>query len=139
MIITLAIVILNPRYSKHRASFSEDILVPYRKICASVFIVLDLIFLALMFKYSGELLFSPLKLALFLSAILHLAVGMSFASITPNRLIGLKFPWLLSNETAWKKTHRISAYTWIAFGLMGIAVGLGQEVNVYMVLASLSF
>ncbi|MCP3779528.1 hypothetical protein NLX74_14145 [Paenibacillus sp. MZ03-122A] len=25
---------------------------------------------------------------------------------------------------------------WIAFGLIGIAIGLGQEVNVYMVLAS---
>ncbi|PNQ82933.1 SdpI family protein [Paenibacillus sp. F4] len=136
MIITLAIVVLNPRYSKHRESFSEHMLASYRKICASVFIVLDLIFLALMFKYSGEFLFSTLKLALFLSAILHLAVGISFATITPNRLIGLKFPWLLSNEMAWKKTHRISAYIWIAFGLFGIAIGLGQEVNVYMVLAS---
>ncbi|MDY7991210.1 SdpI family protein [Paenibacillus sp. S33] len=43
---------------------------------------------------------------------------------------------MLSNESAWKKTHRISAYIWIAFGLIGIAIGLGQEVNVYMVLVS---
>ncbi|AUO05780.1 hypothetical protein NS115_04870 [Paenibacillus jamilae] len=136
MVLTLAIVVLNPRYSKHRNTFSERMLASYRKICASVFIVLDLIFLALMFKYSGGFLFSTLKLALFLSAILHLAIGISFATITPNRLIGLKFPWLLSDEKAWKKTHRISAYIWIAFGLIGISIGLGQGVNVYMVLAS---
>ncbi|MGO4950014.1 SdpI family protein [Paenibacillus sp. DRB1-1] len=37
---------------------------------------------------------------------------------------------------AWKKTHHISAYIWIAFGLIVIVIGLGQEVNVYMVLAS---
>ncbi|WP_323873349.1 SdpI family protein [Paenibacillus polymyxa] len=42
---------------------------------------------------------------------------------------------MLSNEKAWKKTHRISAYIWIAFSLIGIVIGLGQEVNVYMVLA----
>ncbi|MDP1512681.1 SdpI family protein [Paenibacillus ottowii] len=136
MVLTLVIVVLNPRYSKHRDTFTERMLASYRKICASVFIVLDLIFLALMFKYSGGILFSTLKLALFLSATLHLAIGISFATITPNRLIGLKFPWLLSNERAWKKTHRISAHIWIAFGLIGIAIGLGQEVNAYMVLAS---
>ncbi|OBA05098.1 hypothetical protein A9P44_14980 [Paenibacillus polymyxa] len=136
MVLTLAIVVLNPRCSKHRDTITERMLASYRKICASVFVVLDLIFLALMFKYSDGFLFSTLKLALLLSAILHLAIGISFATITPNRLIGLKFPWLLSNERAWKKTHRISAYIWIAFGLIGVAIGLGQEVNAYMVLAS---
>ncbi|MGM1023041.1 MAG: SdpI family protein [Bacillota bacterium] len=137
MIITFAIVVLHPRYSKHKDSISEPMLASYRKICASVFIVLDLIYLALMLKYSGKLLFSTLNITLFLSAILHLAVGLSFTTVTPNRLIGLKFPWLLSNESAWKKTHRISAYIWIAFGLIGIiAIGVGQQVNVYMVCAS---
>ncbi|MBE0340579.1 hypothetical protein E4V51_04375, partial [Paenibacillus sp. 28ISP30-2] len=58
----------------------------------------DLIYLALMLKYSGKLLFSTLNITLFLSAILHLAVGLSFTTLKPNRLIGWRFPWLLSNE-----------------------------------------
>ncbi|MET3211510.1 UNVERIFIED_CONTAM: putative membrane protein [Paenibacillus sp. PvR008] len=138
MILIFLIVFLYPKYSKHRDSeqFSDNNLIPYRKICASVFPVLNFIFLFLMLLYSKAIYFNPLNIALLVSAISHLTVGVTFTKLTPNRLIGLKFPWLLSNETAWKKTHRISAYIWIAFGLIGIAVGLGLQVNEYMVLAS---
>ncbi|MCM3702027.1 SdpI family protein [Paenibacillus macerans] len=134
MIITLVIVILNPKYSKYRNQFSD--LTSYRWICSSVFVVLDLIFLAVLLKYSEKLFFNTLNMALLFLAILHLIVGIVFIRSTPNRLIGLKFSWLLSNELAWKKTHRISAYIWIAFGLIGISLGLGTQVNIYMVLAS---
>ncbi|MMZ52384.1 hypothetical protein D1872_141490 [compost metagenome] len=136
MIISFLIVVLYPKFSKHREQFSENNLVPYRKICSSVFVVLNFIFLFLMLLYSNAIYFSPLNIVLLVSAISHLTVGVTFTKLTPNRLIGLKFRWLLSNEKAWKKTHRISAYIWIAFGLIGIAIGLGQEVNVCMVLAS---
>ncbi|MBE0338616.1 SdpI family protein [Paenibacillus sp. 23TSA30-6] len=70
----------------------------------------DLIYLALMLKYSGKFLFSTLNMVLILSSILHLAVGITCTTLKPNRLIGLRFPWLLSNEIAWWTTHRISAY-----------------------------
>ncbi|MGZ0039679.1 SdpI family protein [Paenibacillus polymyxa] len=137
MIISFLIVFLYPKFSKHREQFSENNLIPYRKICSSVFVVLNLIFLFLMLLYSNAIyFFSPLNIVLLVSALSHLTVGVTFTKLTPNRLIGLKFPWLLSNESAWKKTHRISAYIWIAFGLIGIAIGLGQQVNEYMVLAS---
>ncbi|MGG1615791.1 SdpI family protein [Paenibacillus sp. NRS-1781] len=136
MIISFLIVVLYPKFSKHREQFSENNLIPYRKICSSMFVVLNFIFLFLMLLYSNAIYFSPLNIVLLVSAISHLTVGVTFTKLTPNRLIGLKFPWLLSNESAWKKTHRISAYIWIAFGLIGVALGLGQQVNEYMVLAS---
>ncbi len=136
MIISFLIVFLYPKFSENREQFSENNLIPYRKICSSIFVVLNLIFLFLMLLYSNVIYFSPLNIVLLVSALSHLTVGITFTKLTPNRLIGLKFPWLLSNESAWKKTHRISAYIWIAFGLIGIAIGLGQQVNEYMVLAS---
>ncbi|AET59061.1 hypothetical protein HPL003_11520 [Paenibacillus terrae HPL-003] len=136
MIISFLIIVLYPKFSKHREQFSENNLIPYRKICSSMFVVLNFIFLFLMLLYSNAIYFSPLNIVLLVSAISHLTVGVTFTKLTPNRLIGLKFPWLLSNESAWKKTHRISAYIWIAFGLIGVALGLGQQVNEYVVLAS---
>ncbi|WP_025721525.1 SdpI family protein [Paenibacillus sp. 1-18] len=138
MIITFAIVTLYPKYSKHRdgVEFSGENLVLYRKICSSAFVVVNLIYLMLMLLHSGKLFFNTFNFVLLFSAMLHLIVGITFIRLTPNRIIGLKFPWLLSNERAWKKTHRISAYIWITFGLIGIAVGLGLQVNEYMVLAS---
>ncbi|MGQ3481295.1 SdpI family protein [Paenibacillus sp. TY11] len=136
MIITFLIVTLYPRYSKNREQFSENNLIPYRKVCSSVFVAVDIIYFILMLIHSEKLVFNILNIVLLFSSVSHLTVGSTFTKLTPNRLIGLKFPWLLSNETAWKKTHRISAYIWIAFGLLGIAIGLGLQVNVYMVLAS---
>lgn len=37
-----------------------------------------------------------------------------------NPYIGMKFPWLLSDEISWNKTHKVAAYTWIFAGILMI-------------------
>lgn len=39
-------------------------------------------------------------------------------TIRYNRYFGVRTPWTLRNETVWKKTHRISAYTGVVGGII---------------------
>lgn len=62
--------------------------------------------------------------------ILLIISGNYFPKNHINPYIGMKFPWLLSDEESWNKTHRLSAYTWILAGVLLIAYPFMNYKNV---------
>ncbi|WP_176461687.1 SdpI family protein [Anaeromicrobium sediminis] len=50
--------------------------------------------------------------------ILFMIIGNYMSQIRPNYFFGVKTPWTLANETVWKKTHRLSGFTFAIGGLI---------------------
>lgn len=48
---------------------------------------------------------------------LFIILGNFTQSVKPNFFLGIRTPWTLSNETVWRKTHRVGAKVMIAAGL----------------------
>lgn len=56
-------------------------------------------------------------ICVFIGALLIVS-GNYFPKNHINPYIGMKFPWLFSDEESWNKTHRLAAYTWIFAGVL---------------------
>ena len=72
----------------------------------------------------------------FVGAIL-IIVGNYFPKNRRNRFVGLKFPWLLSDEEGWRKTHQLGAYTWILAGIVMLIHPLHRMAHITTLLALL--
>lgn len=50
-------------------------------------------------------------------------IGNVLGQVKRNFWIGVRTPWTLASETVWERTHRLTAWLWVPFGLLaGIAV-----------------
>ena len=56
--------------------------------------------------------------------ILLMALGNYLPKIKPNYFIGVKTPWTLANDVSWRKTHRISGYIFVLYGLLCLMSGV---------------
>ena len=72
----------------------------------------------------------------FVGAIL-IIVGNYFPKNRRNRFVGLKFPWLFSDEERWRKTHQLGAYTWILAGIVMLIHPLHRMAHITTLLALL--
>lgn len=64
-------------------------------------------------------------------------IGNLFPQLRNNFFLGIRTPWTLSDETVWKKTHRIGGRLWFFGGiLMALSVFLPMPVN-YIVFFSI--
>ncbi len=66
-----------------------------------------------------------------ISTIVVAAVGLLFAAIgnmmtrmRPNWFMGIRTPWTLSDDTIWRKTHRVGGYLFTAAGLVMVLAAL---------------
>ncbi len=51
-------------------------------------------------------------------------IGNVMGQIRRNFWMGVRTPWTLANETVWNETHRLTAWLWVAFGLIAFVVTL---------------
>ncbi|WP_353948865.1 SdpI family protein [Sporolactobacillus sp. Y61] len=59
----------------------------------------------------------------FLLGAVFIILGNFTQSVKPNFFLGIRTPWTLSNETVWKKTHRVGAKVMIIAGVLLIISG----------------
>jgi len=53
-------------------------------------------------------------------------IGNVLGKVQRNFWMGVRTPWTLASETVWNRTHRLTAWLWFAFGLIGfVAVMFG--------------
>ena len=57
-------------------------------------------------------------------SLLFMLMGNVMGRLKHNYFIGIKTPWTLANEEVWKRTHRLSAYLWSCFGLVGAIMAI---------------
>lgn len=58
------------------------------------------------------------KLICLLVGALFIVIGNYMQQVKTNYFVGIKTPWTLSNETVWKKTHRVGARSFMISGLL---------------------
>ncbi len=51
-------------------------------------------------------------------------LGNVLGRVRRNFWMGVRTPWTLASETVWNRTHRLSAWLFLAFGLLGLAAVL---------------
>ncbi|RYM02144.1 SdpI family protein [Sporolactobacillus sp. THM7-7] len=57
---------------------------------------------------------------------LFIFLGNYLQSVKQNYFLGIRTPWTLSNETVWKKTHRVGSRLFIIAGILLIVSGFLQ-------------
>lgn len=57
---------------------------------------------------------------------LFLVIGAVLPRVRPNWFVGIRTPWTLSSDAVWTRTHRLGGWTFIALGLIGIALAIVQ-------------
>jgi uncharacterized membrane protein len=61
--------------------------------------------------------------------LLFALLGNVLGKVRRNFYVGVRTPWALANERVWNATHRLAARTFVAAGLLGLAlVAIGLEV-----------
>ena len=60
----------------------------------------------------------PVQAMLIGMGLLFVGIGPLLPRISSNRWTGIRTPWTLSNETVWRRTHRIGGYTVASAGLL---------------------
>jgi len=55
---------------------------------------------------------------------LFFVLGTMLPKIQPNWFMGIRTPWTLSSDLAWKRTHHVGGYVFMAIGALTIATSL---------------
>lgn len=79
-----------------------------------------LIGVLVMYKSLGsinKIVISENTFEILFSSILIIVVGNSFTKISNNRNIGIRVPWTRADNEIWDKTHRLSGYLSLPFGM----------------------
>src|SRR6185436_11875995 len=58
------------------------------------------------------------------AAIAIVLLGNYLPKIQPNWIIGVRTPWTLSSDLAWRRTHRLAGPLLVAAGFLSLAVAL---------------
>jgi len=55
---------------------------------------------------------------------LLLLIGNLMTRMRPNWFMGIRTPWTLSSDLAWRKTHRLAGYGFVGSGVLSIVAGI---------------
>jgi uncharacterized membrane protein len=55
---------------------------------------------------------------------LFVLFGSVLGQVKPNWFVGIRTPWTLSSTQAWRRTHRLGGWTFIALGVLFAATGV---------------
>ena len=49
--------------------------------------------------------------------LMFLVLGNYMGKVRPNQFVGIRTPWTLGNDEVWRKTHKLTAWVWVATSL----------------------
>lgn len=65
----------------------------------------------------------PVQAMLVGLGLLFVGIGPLLPRFSPNRWAGIRTPWTLSNDTVWRRTHRVGGYICAFSGLLIVTAG----------------
>ena len=72
--------------------------------------------------------------------LLFMMVGNFLTRVRPNWIMGIRTPWTLSSDRAWRETHRAGGYTFVVVGLVTlIAAFAAPKVVVFVLVGGVAF
>ena len=118
ILLTVALPWISPR------QFSVE---PFRRVWDYVMALLVILFAYLFIvQIASNLEGGPETGRLFLSGmfLFFALLGNVLGKVQRNFWMGVRTPWTLASDTVWNRTHRLTAWLWFAFGLIGFAAVL---------------
>ena len=96
----------------------------YNRVMLLLFAMMAYVFGALLWADCGRAI--DMGRTILCGACLFLVlVGNVMGKLRRNFYIGVRTPWALADERVWNATHRFAAKTFVAGGLVGLALSLG--------------
>lgn len=80
-------------------------------------IFMSILALFIIYSVKNQSLTNPNYIVL-LIGVLFIILGNYFKTIKPNYFIGIRTPWTLENETAWRETHKLGGKMWLVGGIL---------------------
>ena len=53
--------------------------------------------------------------------LVFMVIGIAFRRVPKNALIGVRTPWSMASDAAWRSTHRVGSWTFVLAGLLLVA------------------
>lgn len=113
----------------------------YTAIC--LLILFDALFIIFLYSALNNIEnindFEFYKIFSLVISLTYIVIGNILPKCQPNKLIGIRTKWTLSNPTIWRKTHRFTGRLFIFVGLLQILlIQIGFELNYLILLLLLS-
>ena len=118
----LALLLVVPRIDPRRANLEKSA-VAYNIIGIAVMGLFTGVDVIVVLSAAGR----PVDVSLLMSVgigLLFVAIGSVLPRLRSSYLVGIRTPWTLTSELAWRKTHVLGSRLFVAFGLALIITGI---------------
>lgn len=111
-----ALLVLTPRIdpSKKNYSLFEG---PYRIIRLFTHLLLTLV-CGVIYGYALGYHIDITTFVIYALPVLFMIIGNYMSTVRPNYFVGVRTPWTLSNETVWRRTHRLTGRLWVGASVL---------------------
>jgi uncharacterized membrane protein len=117
----LALLFL-PRIDPRRANY-DAFRTPYSVIRTTIIGLLLAMYAFIHLWIRGQMIGTSLFMPLMVGAVIML-VGNYLPKLKSNWFVGIRTPWTLSSEEAWRKTHRLAGWLFVASGAVIIVASV---------------
>jgi uncharacterized membrane protein len=132
---TYALVALVPLIDPRRANYAKFL--PTHRILRWAIVIVFLGIWAAALAAARGIPVRIDKVVPIVVSLLFIVMGNVMGRVRPNWFVGIRTPWSLSSDEAWRLTHRVSGRAWVIAGLISLAGALvgGLVAVVTMVVA----
>lgn len=127
----LALLLVVPRIDPRRTNLERSA-IAYNIIGVSIMVLFTGVDAVAVLAAMGRTLDVSLLMSIGIG-LLFVAIGVALPRLRSSYLVGIRTPWTLTSELAWRKTHILGSWLFIAFGLAIIVTGIVGATQATMV------
>ena len=118
----LALLLVVPRIDPRRTNLEQSA-VAYNVIGIAIMVLFTGIDVIVVLSATGRTVDVSLLMSVGIG-VLFIAIGAVLPRLRSSYLVGIRTPWTLTSELAWRKTHVLGAWLFVAFGLALVITGV---------------
>ena len=118
----LALLLVAPRIDPRRTNIEKSS-TAYNTIGIAVMVLFTGVDVVVALSAMGRSIDVSLLMS-FGIGLLFIAIGAALPKLRSSYLVGIRTPWTLTSELAWRKTHVLGAWLFVALGLALIITGV---------------
>ena len=118
----LALLLVVPRIDPRRTNLEKSA-AAYNIIGIAIMVLFTGVDVIVVLSTVGR----PVDVSLLMSlgiGLLFIAIGAALPRLRSSYLVGIRTPWTLTSELAWRKTHVLGAWLFVVFGLALVITGV---------------
>lgn len=118
----LALLLVVPRIDPRRTNIEKSA-VAYNAIGIAIMVLFTGVDVVVVLSAMGRAIDVSLLMSVGIG-LLFIAIGIALPRLRSSYLVGIRTPWTLTSELAWRKTHVLGAWLFSAFGVALIVTGI---------------